>query len=668
MHDIPKILGNISFRTPDNFVDSKDLNSNPIQLPGRFFYLHSAIDLLLKITLLIIIIVVFVPLSPKMPAPGLDSSWALGLNQAVAQGLSFGKEIIFTLGPYSSIYTKAYHPATDLMMIGGSLYLACSYWLGIILLMHGRKWRWTLALGICLCGMIYARDSLFFSYPLIVGLVCFKTIDSKELIQNKWRTQGVIALLFTPFGLLPLIKGSMLILCSFISLLCCFFFTYYKKNTLALICLFSPLTTLLLFWLGSGQSLLNLPLYFMSSFSMASGFTEAMSTVGNNNEILLYLVSSSLILLTISWEKQRSKIPKLFLLYLFFVFLFLSFKTGFTRHFGHAYISGTSILLAALLLPYLFNSKKIIPVMLFSIVTSSYIDGHYTRISISNNFLSTYTSAWYGLKNRINDRKSLNENFGLMMHFLKEQISFPVLLGTTDIYSYSQAYLIASNLNWSPRPIFQSYSVFTAKHAEKNREHLLSAHRPDNIIFKIEPIDGRMPSIEDGASWPVLLSDYQPTHLVKDFIFLHKRNSEHSLFKPMRLLKDEVHVLGETVKVPDTDQPIFAELEIKPTLYGQLAIIFFKPSPLLITVELENGIKKQYRLNANMAKSGFLLSPLIESTNEFALLYQKKQLLEPKKIKFLSISTTPNNWHWSDNYTIHFKKLSILPNFTNKQL
>lgn len=28
-----------------------------------------------------------------MPAPGLDASWAVGLNQAVAQGLAFGKDI-----------------------------------------------------------------------------------------------------------------------------------------------------------------------------------------------------------------------------------------------------------------------------------------------------------------------------------------------------------------------------------------------------------------------------------------------------------------------------------------------------------------------------------------------------------------------------------------------
>lgn len=89
-------------------------------------------DVLSKLILLLIIISAFVPFSPKMPAPGIDPSWALGLNQAVAQGLAFGKEIIFTLGPYSFLYTKTYHPSTDLLMIIGCLYLALCYWISLL--------------------------------------------------------------------------------------------------------------------------------------------------------------------------------------------------------------------------------------------------------------------------------------------------------------------------------------------------------------------------------------------------------------------------------------------------------------------------------------------------------------------------------------------------------
>lgn len=105
------------------------------------------------------------------------------------------------------------------------------------------------------------------------------------------------------------------------------------------------------------------------------------------------------------------------------------------------------------------------------------------------------------------------------MNYLKARDDFPRLPGTTDIYSYNQTSLIASEMTWSPRPIFQSYSVFTAKMAEINSNYLLSENKPDNILFKIEPIDNRIPSMEDGMSWPILINHYQPVRLENDFYF-----------------------------------------------------------------------------------------------------------------------------------------------------
>lgn len=480
---------------------------------------------LLKFALLIIIIAVFIPLSPKMPAPGLDASWAVGLNQAIAQGLAFGKDIFFTLGPYSSIYTKFYHPATDFMMVGGSLYLALCYWIAIIFLMQGIKWRWSIAFAILLFSMIYARDSLFFSYSLIIGLLIHKEIHGKEsFLKSNFFT--LFALLFTPFGLFPLIKGSLLILSIITMLLCSFFLSLYKQRTLALLALASPLVSMLFFWIASGQSIFHLPSYISNTISLASGFTEAMATQGDNKELIVFGITSFCILLSILLQKKLSPLSKAFLFCTYFVFLFLSYKTGFTRHFGHAFIAGTSVLLASFLLPYLNSNNKVtVPLLALSLYTASYINGHYTKISVRDNFISTYTAAYYGLKNRIQNKNWLKENFSLTMNYLKTQDNFPILPGTTDIYSYNQTSLIASGMQWSPRPIFQSYSVFTANMAEINKNYLLSENKPDNIIFKVEPIDNRIPSMEDGMSWPTLINHYQPVRLDNDFLFLRKNQS-----------------------------------------------------------------------------------------------------------------------------------------------
>lgn len=616
--------------------------------------LNQILTPLSKLILLLVTVSTFVPFSPKLPASGIDSSWALGLNQAVAQGLAFGKEIIFTLGPYSSIYTKAYHPATNIMMNVGSLYLAISYWVALLFLMQNTRWYWTFIFCIPLFGMLYARDSLFFSYALLVGLISYKMMyRPKEILSSNNTRMILIAFLFTSFGLLALIKGSMLIVCLAVAGLCFVFFLVKKQIHFAIACFASWVASLVLFWLAAGQSIIYLPDYFVSSISIASGFSEAMSTLGNAHEIVLYLITSSSIFVFILFHKQvQTGGARLFLFCIFSAFLFVSFKTGFTRHVGHAFIPGTSVLLAGLFLPFLFHSGTAYLILFISLGSWNYINGHYTKTSILDNFKSSYSATLHGLKSRIQDPQWLEKNFSLTMNFLRDQADFPLLQGTTDIYSYNQSYLISSQNHWSPRPIFQSYSVFTSSLAEDNKQHLLERQSPDHIIFKIEPIDGRVPSLEDGASWPLLLTHYKPTKLHNGFLFLDKRNA---IFQEKELLlSSEHHILGEFVNVPEQKKPVFATIELQPTIWGKLATIFFKSNQLQIILQLKNGTMRHYRLIASMAKSDFLLSPLIENTIEFSSLYQKSDILNEKTVKSFMITTTQDNgWFWNHVYTVN---------------
>lgn len=614
--------------------------------------LNQIFALLCKLILLLITVSIFIPFSPKLPASGIDSSWALGLNQAVAQGLAFGKDIIFTLGPYSSIYTKAYHPTTHIMMDVGSLYLAISYWVALLFLMKNTRWYWPLIFCVPLFGMLYARDSLFFSYALLVGLISFKMMyQTKEISHSNNTCMFLIAFFFTPFGLLALIKGSMLILCLAVTCLCSIFFLVNKQVKFGLMCFASLIASLTLFWLAAGQSIIYLPDYLVSSLSIASGFSEAMSTIGNTSDIVLYLITSSSIFLLILCHKRVQAGAKLFLLCVFFAFLFVSFKTGFTRHVGHAFIPGTSVLLAGLFLPFLFHSGSTYLILFLSLSSWNYINGHYTKISIFDNFKSSYSATWHGLKSRIQDSQWLEKNFAFTMNFLREQANFPLLQGTTDIYSYNQSYLISSQNRWSPRPIFQSYSVFTPSLAEDNKKHLQGRQSPDNIFFKIEPIDGRVPSLEDGASWPLLLTHYKPTKVHNNFLFLHKRKTIAQ--EKESLLSSEQHTLGELVILPEQKKPVFATIEIQPTIWGKLVTIFFKPNQLQIILHLKNGSVRHYRLIASMAKSDFLLSPLIENTMEFSLLYQKNVNLNEKRVKSFMITTAQDNdWFWNHVYTV----------------
>src|ERR1700736_1107722 len=80
------------------------------------------IRLVLPALFLIGVLIACVPMMPTFPQPDLDSAWRYAMNEAVARQMVFGRDIIFTLGPYACAYTGQYHPATDhLMLIADTL-------------------------------------------------------------------------------------------------------------------------------------------------------------------------------------------------------------------------------------------------------------------------------------------------------------------------------------------------------------------------------------------------------------------------------------------------------------------------------------------------------------------------------------------------------------------
>src|SRR5262249_5270530 len=81
----------------------------------------------------------------------------------------------------------------------------------------------------------------------------------------------------------------------------------------------------------------------------------------------------------------------------------------------------------------------------------------------------------------------------------------PKLTGTVDIIPSEQTAVLASGMNYRPRPVFQEYFAYTAGLIEANRAYFASADAPEWLIFSPGSIDGRYPNSADGALWPEFL-------------------------------------------------------------------------------------------------------------------------------------------------------------------
>ncbi|MDD5272470.1 MAG: hypothetical protein PHU14_07100 [Methylovulum sp.] len=627
--------------------------------------------------LLITVLAIFVPFIPSLPNASLDPSWILGMNQALAQHFVFGKDIIYTCGPYASILTRAYHPATDNSMVFGSLYLGVCFWYALIFIGKKISFVWPLVLVLALAALTFpkelmlnmGRDTLFFLYPLIISLIAYRLTlpeDSKKGLEINKQTPLVMAILLSALGLLPLIKGSLLIICLAEMTLCVSILWFNKLKMLAFIVMIIPLASMVIFWICAGQPIIGLSYYLINIMPIISGYTEAMA-IGPEafqvKELVVFILSAVAILSVTVTTKNTTLFSRLFLFLSFTVFLFLAFKGGFVRHDAtHALVCGIAILTAPLLLHFVLEHRHLNKVVVLSVISWLIIDQSYTPVLIENkiqNIAHVYTDAYIGLESRINNRQALPDAFYKKMAELKKESQFPILEGTTDIYSFDQSYLIASGNDWQPRPVFQSNSVYTQGLAQINVSHLLAEHAPDNIIFKIQPIDGRFPAQEDGLSWPVLLANYYPSQTINDHLFLKKRTS---IIKPEKIevFKKEYEFEADVV-IPESLEPLFAEIEIKPTLLGRLIAILYKPlAHIKINVELENGAKQSYRVIPGVAKSGFIISPLINDAKEFSFFYANQGKLSNKKVRLINIYEKGiKSLFWNNKYTLTFSKVKL---------
>lgn len=588
----------------------------------------------------------------------LDPSWVIGLNQAAAQELKFGRDLIFTFGPYAAVYTKAFHPGTVHLELLGSLYLGLLYVLALLLVLKQSK-PWVLFCLLLLLASFTAHlDSIFYSYALLTAIYCWQSVsnNSSSYATKNWASLIYIALLFSGFGLYPLIKGPHFVLYFPVAILSIGLFLWFRKWLAAIIVPISIALSVTIFWVYAKQDLSTLTNYFYSLSVLISGFAPAMSSVGNVWEVITYVGTACLMLVYIL-IKGGVQAKTLYLLLVFSLYLFVAFKAGFVRHDGHALMSGNALILAALLIVAILPSRVALILLGISSLVFFNIEYRYQPVApqeVVQKIKNTYSNTWNGLQSKIKHPERTNTQFNLTLAELAKSNPLPKLAGTSDIYPFDQTYLIASGNTWNPRPIFQSYHAYTPSLAELNKAFLMKSSAPDHLFFRIESIDERLPSADDGASWQVLLNRYHSNGWAGKYLVLQK-NTVASVPDPLVNLSATTHPVIDWVELPPTQQLLYASIDIKPSWLGKLKSMFYKSSPLGIALRLEDGSTKQFRLIPGNVSSNFLLSPLIENTQEFNQLYGDVQNLQKKRVQAISIWVEGNPRDWQKTYKLILK-------------
>lgn len=602
------------------------------------------------VVLALFMLLYLMPVNTVMPSSGLDPSWSNVINYAFINDMSFGKDLVFTYGPLGSfrfpgyVYAESSYYTAIVLSVFIALIVATS------LFMITRKINLlgkTLGIIAIFTGLI--NDGLFFWYliPILFVIITFEK-DNEKI----YKTLSFLLLAVLSFSVLIKFSHFPTAILSVLFVDGYFYYKFKQKIPLYTLLFFA---FMIVFYTLSGQNIFDFYDYFVGSFNTLSGYSEAMNIFGPSSMIYIFLalfIGMYILLLKVFYDNRSLK---LFLVSLTAsLVLFMAFKQGFVRHDGHAItaFAGMAFVFGLFYLYYYEYFKNNIykfianSLLILSIIFSFTIVGFYKINTILAPYIidkinsglptnevfksinrdkfvlvsqmTNFHDFYYKIKDfhKIFDSNrivELNQEYKNSMNNIKEKIDLSGISGTVDIYPWDQSYIIANELKYQPRPLFQSYSVYTPKLIENNIEFLRSEKAPDNILFQIKEIDERLPSTMEGASWIEILKRYETVGLKNNFLHMKKRITPRVInFKNTQTINSK---FNEIVNTPYDNA--FVKIKFKKSLFGSIINTLFKSPILWIKLEFSDGSTIQKRIIPQISSSGFILTPYIDNIYDF---------------------------------------------------
>jgi hypothetical protein len=451
-------------------------------------------------------------------------------------------------------------------------------------------------------------------------------------------------------------------------------FNIFRNNFLVPWLVFYVIYFLLLVHTISSNDYPSLIEFLRNSWEISSGYSSAMSIIGSKKEVALAISELCLIIwlmFLITKEGYLNlSLPLLFV-------LFLSFKHGFVRQDGHVVVFAivvpliTSLLILRInkfryqkisyyLFAYIFIASLLIS---FPVINVSKV---YTMPRLMPKYIVNSVIKLAGkmpkqsILDQLSDESEINSNkfnIGKLQSIINQKslsnlanmqlpdnIKNLVNSKTIDIIPWEISLVPANQLNWKPRPIFQSYSAYTKTLDNFNFESMSKSPR-DYIFYNFTSIDGRHPFFDEPKTFSYVFCNYEPSADVPDFVKTPDLSNIVLLEKRQvsRCLPDS---LGEISSIPwnntystevGNGKIIRAKVKFQYSLVGKIYKTLFRSPPVMMKIDYVDGSQNTYRIIPENSENGVIVSHLPKDDNE-ALLFLRGQL--PAKVKSFSFQTS----------------------------
>ena len=568
--------------------------------------------------------------SPEVVKLDLDPSWNAVLQYAQANGLTVGNDIAFTYGPLGFIL------AAERFYVGYSSFA----WVGFV---FGIFWGCTLAIS---CLYLTKRSSFLTRAIILFTCAFLQGNETDSAFYFILFSTGVYLLNETDFNLSNIWKW--ILLTSAASIISLTKFTYLP----ALIVLYTITTThyliekqykqllltstiillsITISLIATGTSPGNFYQYIINSLHISSGYNHAMSKIPDTEILLCGLASLvSLIILFFIGLFKPTRSPNRFEALLLSVITFITWKAGYTRADGHVFIFLNYGLLCICYGAWLLRETNfkinttltitnMVPVIslliaIFLFSNLSYRD-HLKILAVSPynraKRLFSYPSHIHRLDEIWSAKISSSDN-KLKDYFGNEAV---------DIFGCLQGIAIENGLNYLPSPTIQSYTACTPETDRIDLEHHLKY--PRSVLFRLNPIDRRLPTMDDALLQRHIMWNMDFTKQVKKHLLFVPRKEFNYDILNMEFKDYDSCRFGEWIDVNyDNQNCIFISTRIKQTVFGRFSEFLYKTGRVYITLELSDGRIFKYRYIPRAGECGVLISPLLENRKDILRLLE----------------------------------------------
>ncbi|MBF0487615.1 MAG: hypothetical protein HQK98_05580 [Nitrospirae bacterium] len=566
--------------------------------------------------------VVFTPLSGR-----LDDSWRFALHKARLNGLVFGTDIVFTYGPLGYLTCPLYIDwGLWLQSLLYTLITHALFWGAIYYFLKRYRARLLITIYTAVGVFVYLQaiiDSYYYFYLFIFAY---------GYITNKEKNIPLLAAIALIAALCLYIKFSFgmavaLMFMTFIVLL-----TLEKRYKEAaqggiMFTMFTVVSGLIM--IGGPWALAT---FFYNSWVVADGYIDAMAVDGPRwklfTALFAWVVYGTFLLRSIIRKNQGD-------IYYFAMslgFLFINYKHSvgngsifewdFFATWGMVftlyYIKKAGEADERIVIKYAALAASVLLVVLPIYKFQSKAAPIKHLLSLKINQIAAALAVYHDppLSHEMN-RQRLSAWYALSPSTLE-------LLGdhTVDIFTVDAALAGYYGLNWHPRPVFQSYSAYTAYLDQLNERFLSKPDAPEYLLYAPVGFDDKSAVLFEPATYRKILTGYRAA--AKDGIFWILKRRENVGPAREEAIASAAVPLG--VRIPfniDDRYYTFARVYVKYNVIGKILRVLYRAPGLYIQFYQGGVPGKRYRFCFNAVNginlNPFVNNPALEEANEFAI-------------------------------------------------